>query len=119
MSPSEGADEKVVGIIGDPVSIPCPGASPGQDILWADLVYNMQAAPQAIFSSVNNPEMRIDPGHPMKHNYKVDSDYTLTILKISENDGGVYICSTEGGAEPKTTTYQLSLLGKNDPDFYS
>ena len=111
--PSEGADEKVVGIIGDPISIPCPGASAGQNVLWSDLVYNTQAAPQTIFYSDDNPERKIDQEHPWKDNYKVDADYTLTILKIKGDDGGDYICSIEGGAgEPKTTNYHLLVLGE-------
>ena len=101
-----------MGIIGEPIRIRCPGASPGQSILWSDLVYNTQAAPQTIFYSVDNDDMKIDPNHPMKDNYKVDSDYTLTILKISEDDGGKYICSIEGAGEQQTTTYELLVLGK-------
>lgn len=51
--------EQIVGIIGESIRIPCAGATPDALVLWQDLVYNRQDAPQTIFVSTDNPDFRV------------------------------------------------------------
>ena len=103
--------EQIVGIIGESIRIPCPGAKSDSLVMWQDRVYNHEDAPQTIYVSDRNPEFKVDESHPHKENYVVDTDYTLTIKNLSMEDGGEYICGIEG-AKNIRTNYDLMVVGE-------
>ena len=103
--------EQIVGIIGESIRIPCPGANPKALVTWQDRVYNQADAPQTIYVSDGNPDFKVDGTHPHKDNYMVDTDYTLTIKNLSMEDGGEYICGIEG-EETILNKYDLMVVGE-------
>jgi len=106
----------ITGIVGKPVKLPCKIDAPPEtvaNVQWVDLVYNSNADPQPIFGSSNNPQSLVYSSHPHSGNYLVDAEYTLSILNVTLDDPGKYMCiSTLMNATTLTKEYYLPVASK-------
>jgi hypothetical protein len=107
----EKKETAVYGTLGQAIDLPCPLAVAKPAVIeWLDYVYNTDHNPQLIFSSTGGAEM----SHPNAASYRVNNqNMTLTILNLSSEDSGQYICrSTVNTSVVDSFSYDLSVAGK-------
>ena len=98
-------ERSVVAVAGETIVLPCNvSISNPPSVRWIDYVYNTGREPAVISQGAE-----VQPTHPNANNFRVNSEYSLTISSLTGESAGLYICESEVGGTTRRLIYQLSV----------